>query len=107
MKRHLVALRTPVLVPIALALGVLQAVVALHGAVRPEPFVAPRAQSNRFSAPGGRAGVPWAPFDNKTQPANREGRTPQQKEEHRSPPPSPGRGFPAQPGPRAPRKLSA
>ena len=102
----------------ALALALLQAVVVAHGAPRAEVTAsrnAPAAPTNRFSAPGGRSGVRWLPFD-KAQPAERpaipenpEGRTPPapRQEEHRSPPPSRFRGAPVRFGPQKPRSAVA
>ncbi len=79
------------LVALAVALALLQAAV-LAQASRPTPVTsnAPAGPTNRYSAPGGRAGIPWTPSGPapKATPAEREGRTPDQKpprEEHRTP----------------------
>jgi hypothetical protein len=85
-------LLTSGLVALALALALLQAAV-LAQMPRPAPVTTnnvPAAPSNRYSAPGGRAGVPWTPTPTQPKPApsEREGRTPDQKpqrEEHRAP----------------------
>jgi hypothetical protein len=106
MKGHLGALLTSGLAAVALALALLQAVVAFHSARRGADLPASSTQSHRYSAPGGRSGIPWLPFD-KQPPANSEGRSPQPKEERRAPPPSKYRPMPQAPGPRAPRKLAA
>ncbi len=102
----------------ALVLAMLQAVVVAHGVRRPEVTAARNAApatpaANRFSAPRGRSGVPWVPFD-KTQPPpaspeGPEGRTPPtpRQEEHRSPPPSRFRGAPVKLGPQKPKSAVA
>jgi hypothetical protein len=103
----------------ALALATLQAVVVAHHDRRYEQRVtaagAPSAPANRFSAPGGRSGIPWVPFDKAQPPAkplvpeSPEGRTPPpaRQEEHRSPPPSRFRGAPPKMGPQRPRSAVA
>ena len=111
MRGHVGAVLTSGLAALALALAVLQAVVLYsHHRVRASEATASQAgQSNRYSVPGGRSGIPFLPFDKALPPpTEREGRVPQQKqqEEHRSPPPS-RRSFPSQPGPTQPRKLTA
>jgi hypothetical protein len=114
MKGHLGAVLTSGLAAIALALALLQAAVVSHGVIPAEPIVSSRTGStNRFSAPGGRAGVPWVP-DSASQPKpalpeNPEGRTPGRKEEqqHRSPPPSRFRNGPPRLGPQPARKVMA
>jgi len=86
-------LLTSGLVALAFALALLQAAV-LAQTPQPAPVTSnantPAAPSNRYSAPGGRAGIPWTPTPpgGKAAPAEREGRTPDQKpprEEHRTP----------------------
>ena len=84
-------LLTSGLVALAFALALLQAAV-LAQVPRPAPVTsnAQAAPSNRYSAPGGRAGVPWTPTPRQSTPppSEREGRTPDQKpqrEEHRTP----------------------
>jgi hypothetical protein len=79
------------LVALAVALALLQAAVLAH-ASHPAPLTnnAPIAPTNRYSAPGGRSGIPWTPTPPapKATPSEREGRTPDQKpqrEEHRAP----------------------
>jgi hypothetical protein len=71
--------------------------------------------TNRYSAPGGRSAIPWAPPDKAQKekaplPEDPEGRTPerrQQDEQHRSPPPSRFRGLPPRIGPQPVRKAAA
>lgn len=109
MKGHLGAVLTSGLAALALALAVLQAVILFHAAPRPHSVNSPaRVQTNRYSAPGGRSGVPYLPFDKSTPvpPATPEGRTPekQQEERHDPPPPRQRNLLPGQPGPRAPRR---
>ena len=84
-------LLTSGLVALAFALALLQAAV-LAQTPRSSAVTsnAPAAPSNRYSAPGGRAGIPWTPTPpaQKASPSEREGRTPDQKpqrEEHRAP----------------------
>jgi hypothetical protein len=108
MKGHLGALLTTGLAALALALALLQAavVVAQGGTHHAAPSAA-RVESNRYSAPGGRSGIPYLPFDRPTQPVTPEGRTPErQQEEHRTPPPSRFRSSPPRPGPQPARKLA-
>ena len=109
MKGHLGAVLTSGLAAVALALTVLQAaVIVAHGRGPPGGVVsAARSESNRFSAPGGRAGIPWLPFEKASTPP--EGRTPErQQEEHRAPPPpSRFRSTPPRPGPQPARKVAA
>jgi hypothetical protein len=110
MRGHAGAVLTGGLAAMAVALAALQALVIAHGAPRFEIAAAarPTGQSNRYSAPGGRSGVPYLPFDEKISPTPaREGRPAQQKEEHHSPPPSRFRSAPPRLGPHAPRKAAA
>ena len=55
-------LLTSGLVALAIALALLQAAVLAH-ASGPAPITTntPLAPTNRYSAPGGRAGIPWTP----------------------------------------------
>jgi hypothetical protein len=115
MKGHLGAVLTSGLAAVALALALLQAAVVAHGVPkRSEPTAARTGPTNRYSAPGGRSGIPWVPFD-KAQPdkpavpESPEGRTPprRQQEEHRTPPPSRFRGAPPRLGPQPARKAAA
>jgi len=116
MKGHLGAVLTTGLAVVALGLALLQAAVVTHGAPSMESVTAARSgPTNRYSAPGGRSGIPWVPAD-KAQPQkpaplpqSPEGRTPpnRQQEEHRSPPPSRFRGAPPRPGPQPARKAAA
>ncbi len=115
MKGHLGAALTSGLAAMALALTLLQAAVATHGVPQQASPTASRSgATNRFSAPGGRSAIPWAPAD-KTQkqrplvPEDPEGRTPErrQQEEHRTPPPSRFRGVPPRIGPQPVRKAAA
>ena len=84
-------LLTSGLVALAFALALLQAaVLAQMPGPAPVTTNAPAGPSNRYSAPGGRAGVPWTPTPRQSPPppSEREGRTPDQKpqrEEHRTP----------------------
>jgi hypothetical protein len=116
MKPHLGAVLTSGLAALALALALLQAAVVAHGAPKAQPPTAIRqGPTNRFSAPGNRSAVPWAPFDKAQDdkpvaPESPEGRTPErrQQEEHRSPPPpSRFRGLPPRLGPQPARKAAA
>ncbi|HYY52152.1 MAG TPA: hypothetical protein VE755_04725 [Myxococcales bacterium] len=116
MKGHLGAVLTTGLAAVALALALLQAAVVAHGVPKMESVTAVRSgPTNRYSAPGGRSGIPWVPAD-KMQPQkpapvpeSPEGRTPpsRQQEEHRSPPPSRFRGSPPRLGPQPARKAAA
>jgi hypothetical protein len=116
MKGHLGAMLTTGLAALALALALLQAAVMAHGAPKMEGVTAARSgPTNRYSAPGGRSGIPWLPAE-KMQPQkpaplpeSPEGRTPpnRQQEEHRSPPPSRFRGTPPRPGPQPARRVAA
>src|SRR5437588_432787 len=103
MKGHLGALLTTGLAAIALVLALLQAAVLFHSAPRYQASSAARGQSNRFSVPGGRSGVPWMPFDKAQPPSTTpEGRSPEkQQEERHSPPPSRPRSTPPAPTSRA------
>jgi hypothetical protein len=105
-------LLTSGLVALAFALALLQAAV-LAQTPRPAPVTtnAPAAPSNRYSAPANRSGIPWTPTPaapRPAPPAEREGRTPDQKpqrEEHRAPPRNPN--FIPQLGPRPARRALA
>ena len=110
MKGHLGAVITSGLAVIALALALLQGAVLRHSAQKDGAQAAGPAAvtpTNRFSAPGGRSGIPWTPYD-KGQPADREGRSPprQQQEEHHAPP-ARYHNMPPRIGPQVPRKLAA
>ena len=109
MKGHLGAVLTSGLAAVALALALLQASVILAQGSGPqgEAVTAARTESNRFSAPGGRAGIPYLPFEKAATPS--EGRTPErQQEEHRTPPPpSRFRSTPPRLGPQPARKVAA
>src|SRR2546423_9775900 len=109
MKGHLGALMTTGLAAIALVLALLQAAVLFHSAPRYQGTTSARVQSNRFSVPGGRSGVPWLPFEKAQPPSTTpEGRSPEkQQEERRSPPPSRQRGIPPSMGPRPQRRVAA
>jgi hypothetical protein len=116
MRGHLGAVLTTGLAAVAVALALLQAAIVAHGAPKAQATAARSSgQTNRYSAPGGRSGIPWLPVD-KAQPEkaaplpeNPEGRTPprRQQEEHRTPPPSRFRGAPPRPGPQPARKAAA
>lgn len=108
MKGHLGAILTSGLSAVALILALLQAAVIFTHARPAEDEIssasAPSRPSHRFSAPGGRSGIPypWNP-----EPADRLQPDPQQKrEEPRHPPPRSRGGLPEQ-GPRPVRKVSA
>src|SRR5258708_34428109 len=93
MKGHLGALLTTGLAALALALALLQAaaVVAQGGPHHAAPSAA-RVESNRYSAPGGRSGIPYLPVDRPPPPPAPDGRTPErQQESHPTPRPSRGR----------------
>src|SRR5258707_8038148 len=110
MKGHLGALMTTGLAAIALVLALLQAAVLFHSAPRNQgTSSASSGQTNRFSVPGGRSGVPWIPFDKAQPPSTtKEGRSPQkQQEERRSPPPYRQRGAPPAAGPRPQPRAAA
>jgi len=111
MRGHLGAALTTGLAAVAVALALFQAAVLTRGAVKRE---ASTGQSNRYSSPGGRAGIPWVPADKAPDkpaplPEDPEGRSPQrrQQEEHHAPPPSRLRGTPPRAGPQPVRKAAA
>ena len=116
MKGHLGAVLTLSIAAVAIALTLLQAAIVAHGAPKSETTAARTSgQTNRYSAPGGRSGIPWVPPP-KTQPdkaaplpESPEGRMPprRQQEEHRTPPPSRFRGSPPRIGPQPARKAAA
>ncbi len=109
MKGHLGAVLTSGLAAVALALALLQAtvIVAQGRGLQGEAVTAARTESNRFSAPGERAGIPYLPFEKASTPPD--GRTPErQQEEHRTPPPpSRFRSTPPRLGPQPARKVAA
>ena len=113
MRGHLGAVLTSGLAVVAVALALLQSLVLVRGAPRVAEATAPRAApaSNRFSAPGGRAGIPYLPLEKAPAPAptpsEKEGSTPQPQQERRAPPPSRLRSWPARPGPQPARRLAA
>ncbi|HZR08408.1 MAG TPA: hypothetical protein VFA79_07490 [Myxococcales bacterium] len=115
MKAHLGAVLTTGLAALALALALLQAVVASHGIqVAQLPAATPPGPTNRYSAPGNRSAVPWAPFDKAQDqkpvpPESPEGRSPERRQEERRspPPPSRFRGMPPRIGPHPARKAVA
>jgi hypothetical protein len=113
MRAHPGAAITGGLTALAIALALLQAAVMAHGIPRAQmPTATHSGTSNRYSTPGNRSAVPWAPFDKAGPPAplppeSPEGRTPRrQQEEHRSPPPSRFRGMPPRIGPQPTRKVT-
>jgi hypothetical protein len=114
MKGHAGAVLTGGFAAIALALVTLQVLVLSHNVPRQETSVLHSGATNRYSAPGGRAGVPWLPFE-KAQPVEKpalpeepEGRKPpQRQEQHQSPPPSRFRSAPPRMGPQRPRSAVA
>ena len=95
MKGHLGAVLTTGLAAVALALVLLQAAVLVHTAHRHPVLSPPRAQTNRYSVPGGRSGLPWLPLEKKKQ------------EERRSPPSPRQRSLPTPSGPHQPRRAVA
>ena len=104
-------LLTSGLIALAFVLALLQAAV-LAQTPQPAPVTAnaPAAPTNRYSAPGGRAGIPWTPPPppQKAPAGDREGRTPDQKsprEEHRTPLRNPN--FVPHLGPRPARRALA
>ena len=112
MRGHLGAVLTSGLAAVALALAVLQAAVLLAHGGGPQAEAlssarTERSESNRFSAPGGRAGIPYLPFEKTSAPP--EGRTPerQQEEQHPPPPPSRFRSTPPRTGPQPARRVAA
>ena len=113
MKGHLGAVLTSGLAALALALALLQSVVVFHGAPRIAEASTPRPApaTNRFSAPGGRSGVPYMPMEKSPAaplppPSEKEGSSPPARE-HRAPPPSRLRTWPIRVGPQPARKLAA
>ena len=106
MRGHLGAVMTAGLAGLALALAALQAAVVIaHGGPAPAPIAASRTETNRYSVPGGRAGIPYVPFDKTSTP---EGRTPErQQEEKRTPPPSRYHSAPPRLGPQPARRATA
>jgi hypothetical protein len=106
---HLGAYLTAGLAGLALALAALQAVVVLaHGGSGSAPVSAVRTETNRFSVPGGRAGIPYLPFDKAAPASTPEGRTPErQQEEKRTPPPPRHHGIPPRTGPQPARRSTA
>jgi len=106
-KGYLGAVLTSALTAVALALALLQAAVIAHGAPRYSSPSAARIETNRFSVPGGRSGVPYLPAFDKTPPPEGRSRE-QQQEQHRTPPPpSRFRGAPPRPGPQPARRIAA
>jgi hypothetical protein len=116
MRGHLGSVLTTGLAAVAVALTLMQAAIVAHGAPKTEATaVRSSGQTNRYSAPGGRSGIPWVPADKAHPekaaplPESPEGRTPprRQQEEHRTPPPSRFRGAPPRLGPQPARKAAA
>lgn len=106
MRGHLGAVLTSALTAVALALALLQAAVIAHGAPRYSSPSAARIETNRFSVPGGRSGVPYLPAFDKAPPSEGRSREPQQQ--HRTPPPpSRFRSAPPRLGPQPARRLAA
>jgi len=109
MKGHLGAVLTSGLAAVALALALLQIAVLVQSAPRHAEATAQRTgATNRYSAPGGRAGIPFPPFD-KAQPKTPAESAPSPPpEEHRAHPPVRPRGvMPPHAGPQPARKLAA
>src|SRR5258708_23181045 len=105
--KHVGAILTTGLAGVALALAMLQAAVIVHHARTNVTPPSARPQSNRYSAPGGRSGIPWLPFDEKAQRnKSPEGRTPAKPEERQSPPSQKQKSAPGF-GPRPARRAVA
>lgn len=113
MRGHLGAVLTSGLAVVAVALALLQSLVLVRGSPRVAEAAAPRAApaSNRFSAPGGRSGIPYLPLEKapapRLTPSEKEGSSPRPQQEHRTPPPSRLRTWPSRPGPQPARRLAA
>ena len=109
MKGHLGAVLTSGLAAVALALAVLQAAVLLAhgGGPQAEAVSTARTESNRFSAPGGRAGIPYLPFEKTSAPP--ESRTPERQQDELRPPPPPSRfhSTPPRMGPHPARRVAS
>jgi len=106
MKGHLGAIMTSGLAAVALALALLQAIVVACSSHRAQEVTAARSgQTNRYSVPGGRSGIPLLPFDKSRKPEQ----SPPLHEERRlsPPPPSRMRAVPPHLGPQQPRKMAA
>ena len=109
MKGHLGAVLTSGVAALALALAVLQAaVVFAHASTTANAEVSsaacPARPGHRFSAPGGRSGIPYQ--WNAEPPARAQPDTHEKREEPRHTPPRSRGGLPEQ-GPRPPRKVTA
>ena len=107
MKGHLGAVLTSGLSAVALALALLQAAV-IHAHATPAGQLSteagPAAPSHRFSAPGGRSGIPWQ--WNADPPARTQPGTQQKRDEPRHAPPRSRQAVPER-GPRPARKIAA
>ena len=104
MKGHLGAVITSGVAALAVALALLQAAVISQRGLGEQvtaAATAPPGPSNRFSAPGGRSGIPWTPADAPPPRATPNNSKPQ---EQRAPA---RRGFTPEQGPRPARKAAA
>jgi hypothetical protein len=97
------------LAAIAIALAMLQAFVVSRSHARPaQASVSPMGPTNRYSVPGNRSAIPWAPFD-QPRPDEARNRTQQKPQEQRRTPPPPSRfhSYPPRMGPAPIRKATA
>ena len=104
MKGHAGAVITSGLLGLALLLAaLLQLALLSHGRASPTVTAStgPPGPSHRFSAPGGRAAIPWAPSEPTHAPAVRPGDPP------RKPAPARERSTPPATGPRRARRATA
>jgi hypothetical protein len=109
MQGRLGAMLTSGLAAVAIALAMLQAFVVSRSHARTaQASVSPLGPSNRFSVPGNRSAIPWAPFDQQ-QPdeARRQPAQKQQEQQHAPPPPSRYHSYPPRTGPAPIRKATA
>lgn len=108
MQGRLGAVLTSGLAAIAIALALLQAFVVSRSHLGvAHASAAPVGPSNRYSVPGGRSAVPWAPFNN-VQPDEARGPKAPKQEERRAPTPPPSRyhSYPPRVGPSPARKVT-
>ena len=109
MKGHLGAVLTTSLTGLALLLLILQAAVLMHTVSRAGvAAAAPAVRSNRYSMPGGRAGIPWQWLEEPRALPDTRDRAPQSKppgERQRRNPTR--RSFTPEQGPRPARRAAA
>jgi hypothetical protein len=110
MQGRLGAVLTSGLAAVAIALAMLQAFVVSrsHARTAQASVSGPMGPSNRYSVPGNRSAVPWAPFD-QPQPDEARNRPGQKPQEQRRTPPPPSRyhSYPPRTGPAPIRKATA